>query len=81
MTLSISFSFLAIAALLAFSAFFAGSETALTAVSKARMYHLAGEGSWRAKQVVRLIANRERLESSVCECYTIMSSDFRFKLT
>jgi len=27
------------------------------------------------------IANRERLESSVCECYTIMSSDFRFKLT
>lgn len=27
------------------------------------------------------IANRELLESAVCECYTTMSSDFRFKLT
>jgi len=27
------------------------------------------------------IANRELLESAVCECYTVMSSDFRFKLT
>ncbi len=61
MTLSITLSLAAILALLVFSAFFAGSETALTAVSKARMHHLATEGSWRARQVVKLIADRERL--------------------
>jgi Mg2+/Co2+ transporter CorB len=38
-----------------------GSETALTAVSKARMHHLANEGSRRAKQVSYLISDRERL--------------------
>ena len=61
MTLNITLSLAAIFALLVFSAFFAGSETALTAVSKARMFHLASEGSWRARQVVKLIADRERL--------------------
>jgi Mg2+/Co2+ transporter CorB len=61
MTLNLTLSFLAIAALIAISGFFAGSETALTAVSKARMYHLANEGSWRARQVNALIADRERL--------------------
>src|SRR4051812_46685939 len=61
MTLTITLSLVAIAALLFFAAFFAGSETALTAVSKARMHHLAGEGSARAKQVNFLIADRERL--------------------
>ncbi len=61
MTFNLTLSILAIVALLALSGFFAGSETALTAVSKARMHHLAGEGSWAAKQVCALIANRERL--------------------
>jgi Mg2+/Co2+ transporter CorB len=61
MTLNITLSLVAIAALLFFSAFFAGSETALTAVSKARMHHLANEGSARAKQVNYLISDRERL--------------------
>lgn len=61
MTLDITLSLLAIAILLVFSAFFAGSETALTAVSKARMHHLANEGSPRAKQVNYLIGDRERL--------------------
>jgi Mg2+/Co2+ transporter CorB len=61
MTFSLTLSLLAILALLAISGFFAGSETALTAVSKARMHHLASEGSWRAKQVNYLIADRERL--------------------
>ena len=51
----------AIIFLLILSGFFAGSETALTAVSGARMNHLANEGSWRAKNVNRLIENRERL--------------------
>src|SRR5204863_8489647 len=61
MTLDITLSLIAIFALLIFAAFFAGAETALTAVSKARMYHLASEGSTRAKQVLYLIGNRERL--------------------
>jgi Mg2+/Co2+ transporter CorB len=47
--------------MLLFSAFFAGSETALTAVSKARIHYLASEGSRRAGQVERLIGDRERL--------------------
>lgn len=51
----------AIVFLLIVSGFFAGSETALTAVSGARMHHLANEGSWRAKNVNTLIENRERL--------------------
>ena len=61
MTFNLTLSLLAILGLIAVSGFFAGSETALTAVSKARMYHLANEGSWRAKQVNALISDRERL--------------------
>ena len=61
MTLNLTLSLIAIVALLALSGFFAGSETALTAVSKARMHHLANEGSWAAKQVNYLIGSRERL--------------------
>ena len=51
--------------LLVVSAFFSGSETALTAVSKARMHHLANEGSRRAGHVNALIAQRERFLGSV----------------
>ncbi len=65
MTLDLTLSLLAIAALLAMSAFFSASETALTAVSKARMYHLANEGSAAAKQVNRLIGERERMIGAV----------------
>jgi Mg2+/Co2+ transporter CorB len=61
MTFDITLTLIAIFALLIFAAFFAGAETALTAVSKARMYHLASEGSARAKQVLHLITDRERL--------------------
>jgi Mg2+/Co2+ transporter CorB len=61
MTFDITLTLIAIFALLIFAAFFAGAETALTAVSKARMYHLASEGSARAKQVLHLIVDRERL--------------------
>ena len=61
MTLNLPLTVVALLALLALSAFFAGSETALTAVSKARMHHLANEGSRAARQVNRLIANREKL--------------------
>ena len=65
MTLDLTLSLLAIAALLAMSAFFSASETALTAVSKARMHHLANEGSAAAKQVNRLIGERERMIGAV----------------
>ncbi len=43
----------AIVLLLLFSAFFSGSETALTAASRARMHHLAEEGNKRARTVLR----------------------------
>ena len=52
---------LAICILLAVSAFFSGSETALTAVSRGRMHQLAKEGSHAAAYVNRLMENRERL--------------------
>src|SRR5262245_41660769 len=61
MTFNLTASLLVIFALLTLSAFLAGSETALTAVSKARMHRLAADGSWRARQTIRLIADRERL--------------------
>lgn len=65
MTLDLALTLLAIFALLLLSAFFAGSETALTAVSKARMHHLASEGSWRARQVNYLISDREKLIGAI----------------
>lgn len=54
-----------ILALLLLSAFFSGSETALTATSRSRMHHLAERGDKRAKLVERLIEKRERLISSI----------------
>lgn len=54
-----------IALLLALSAFFSGSETALTAASRARMQQLAQDGSDGAKLVNRLRENKERLISSI----------------
>ncbi|MBA3068574.1 MAG: HlyC/CorC family transporter [Hyphomonas sp.] len=50
---------IAIALLLCLSGFFSGSETALTAASRARMHQLEKEGDKRAKAVNRLLANRE----------------------
>jgi Mg2+/Co2+ transporter CorB len=54
-----------IAMLLAVSAFFSGSETALTAVSRGRMHQLEKDGSRAAANVNRLVENRERLIGSV----------------
>ncbi len=53
--------FVAIIFLLAISAFFSGSETALTAVSRGRMHQLEKDGSRSAACVNRLVENRERL--------------------
>jgi Mg2+/Co2+ transporter CorB len=50
---------IAIVILLCLSAFFSGSETALTAASRARMHQLEKEGDKRAKAVNRLLARRE----------------------
>ncbi|HEY4125939.1 MAG TPA: HlyC/CorC family transporter, partial [Rhizomicrobium sp.] len=55
------FAFSAIVLLLAMSAFFAGSETALTAVSRGKMFQLEKEGSRRAASVNRLMGERERM--------------------
>ena len=45
----------------ALSAFFAGSETALTAASRARMHALERSGNSRARTVNRLLKRRDRL--------------------
>lgn len=51
--------------LLMMSAFFSGSETALTAVSKARMHKLESDGNERAGRVNFLIRDRERLIGAI----------------
>ena len=56
---------IAIIALLGLSGFFSGSETALTAASRARMHQLEKDGDKRAAAVNRLIANRENLIGAI----------------
>lgn len=56
---------LSILGLLAFSGFFSGSETALTATSKARMLSLEKEKNLRARRVNRLIEDRESLIGAI----------------
>ena len=56
---------LTILILLALSGFFSGSETALTAASRSRMYQLEKDGDKRAVRVNRLIADREGLIGSI----------------
>ena len=56
---------LSILGLLGFSGFFSGSETALTATSKARMLSLEKERDLRARRVNRLIEDRESLIGAI----------------
>ncbi len=51
--------------LLGLSAFFSGSETALTAASRAWIHHLARAGDGRARRVLPLIEDRERLIGAI----------------
>ncbi|WP_082836845.1 HlyC/CorC family transporter [Labrenzia sp. OB1] len=51
----------AIFVLLGLSGFFSGSETALTAASRARLHQIEKTGDWRAGVANRLMASRERL--------------------
>jgi Mg2+/Co2+ transporter CorB len=59
------FSIVAVFVCLLASFFFSGSETALTASSRARMHALAQSGDERAKIVNRLLATRERLIGAI----------------
>ncbi|HMN38483.1 MAG TPA: HlyC/CorC family transporter [Hyphomicrobium sp.] len=65
MTFDIAFSFMAIVILVALSAFFNGSETALTAASRARLHALEEDGNARAKLVNRLLSTPERMIGTV----------------
>lgn len=55
----------AIALLLVVSAFFSGSETALTAVSRGRMHQLEKDGSRAARNVNQLVADREKMIGAI----------------
>jgi len=55
----------AILVLLLFSGFFSGSETALTAASRARIHHLAQQGNPKARRVDRLIEDKESLIGAI----------------
>ena len=55
----------AILVLIILSGFFSGSETALTAASRARLHHLEQDGNARAGLVNRLIEKRERLIGAI----------------
>jgi len=55
----------AIVVLLVASAFFAGSETALTAVSRGKMHQLEKDGSRAAANVNALVVDREKLIGSL----------------
>jgi Mg2+/Co2+ transporter CorB len=57
----ITFTVIAIIVLLVLSAFFSGSETALTGASRPRMHQLASDGNPRARIVNLLHASQERL--------------------
>ncbi|MDO8288052.1 MAG: HlyC/CorC family transporter [Parvibaculum sp.] len=59
-TLGLGLTIAAIFGLIMCSAFFSGSETALTAASRARMNRLAEEKNKRAAQVLKLTDNLER---------------------
>jgi len=58
-------SILAIIVLLCLSGFFSGSETGLTAASRARIHHLARSGDKRALIVESLTATKERLIGAI----------------
>ena len=47
------------------SAYFSGSETALTAANRSRIHHLETEGNRRARMVARLMEDREHLIGAI----------------
>ncbi|HRY07064.1 MAG TPA: HlyC/CorC family transporter [Hyphomicrobiaceae bacterium] len=65
MPIEIILTFAAVILLLGLSAFFSGSETALTAVSRARLHALELEGNEKAQRVNELLAEPERMIGTV----------------
>jgi Mg2+/Co2+ transporter CorB len=65
MSLVTAFILLAIVLLIALSAFFNGSETALTAASRARMHALEQEGNARAALVNRILQMPEKMIGTI----------------
>lgn len=65
MSLELILTLVAVVALLALSGFFSGSETALTAVSRARMHALENEGNPAARSVNVLLAKPERIIGTI----------------
>ena len=55
----------AIALLVLLSGFFSGSETAVTAASRARLHHLEKQGNRRARMIGRLMRKREHFIGSI----------------
>ena len=51
--------------LIILSAFFSSSETALTAVSEARIHELALQGNKRAVTIERILAKKEKMISTI----------------
>jgi Mg2+/Co2+ transporter CorB len=71
MTLGLGITLGAILGLLVISAFFSGSETALTEASRARMHALEEDGNRRARLVNRLLSSRERLIGAILLSYNL----------
>ncbi len=65
MTTTIALTLFFIVLLLAVSAFFSGSETALTALSRARIHQLSRKGSSRAAMIEVLISSKEKFLGAI----------------
>ena len=65
MTIELTITLAVILLLLVLSAFFSGSETAITAASRARMHALEKDGDKRAALVNRLVSTPERLIGAI----------------
>ncbi len=65
MTLEIGLTLLIVLTLIVLSGFFSGSETALTATSRARMHALEQDGNERARRVNFLLTEPERIIGAV----------------
>lgn len=60
-----TYSIIAIAVLVSFSAYFSATETAFTSLNRIRIKNMAGDGSHRARQVLELSENYDNLLSTI----------------
>ena len=73
MTLTVGPAIVFVVVLLALSAFFSGTETGVTAASRARLTELARRGSWRAAVILELTKRRERMIGAMLLGNTVVS--------